>query len=323
MNRGLRLAALALSLTIAAGGAFVMAARAGWLKPDVAEMRAKYGLPTSRFVTIAGQPLHYVDEGQGPAIIMVHGSFASLRMWDDWARSLTGRYRVIRFDRPFMGLSGASPDGRSDGAAEAQVIAALADHLQLDRFALVATSSSGEGVAHYAARQPGRVSALVLSNIAAGPIKIVPGDYPLWFKAVLAADPWFRGWHPPAFWRGVLEANFADPRRISPALVQEWTDLNNLAQGAVRTPRPGGGPAFAETPADLQAIRAPTLLLWSDADHEVPARTHGQDALRLLGSADKALRLVGHCGHMLAIECGPQSAAPAGEFLDRVLPARR
>ena len=85
---------------------------------------------------LAEQQLHYVDEGSGPAIVLVHGSYASLRKWQAWAGVLKAKYRVIRFDRPGMGLSGPSPDARYDGEAEAALIGQLADHLKLDRFML-------------------------------------------------------------------------------------------------------------------------------------------------------------------------------------------
>ena len=325
MGSGLRrtLAGLVLVLVLAGAAAFVGAARAGWLRPDAAALRARYGLPASRFETIAGQPLHYVDEGHGPAVILVHGSFASLRMWDAWAAALTPRYRVIRFDRPRMGLSAPSPDGRTDGAAEARVIGALADRLGLARFALVGTSSSGEGVAHYAARHPERVSALILANVAAEPIKPAPPHFPAWSRAVLLVDPWLGGWHPRLFWRGILEQNFADPARVTPALVREWTDLNNLPQGAPRRSAPDGRPPFTGTPADLGAIRAPALVLWSDRDPEVPLATHGRMTLDRLGSAEKRLFVVADCGHMMPLECGPASARAAAGFLDGVLTASR
>ena len=71
-------------------------------------------------ITIGEQQLHYVDEGTGPAVVLVHGSYASLRQWQAWADALKGSYRVIRFDRPGMGLSGPSPDARYDGDAEAR-----------------------------------------------------------------------------------------------------------------------------------------------------------------------------------------------------------
>jgi len=290
------------------------------VRQQEADLRRRYALPNSRFVNVAGQPLHYVDEGKGPPVILVHGSYDSLRSWDTWAAALRKHYRVIRFDRPFSGLSGAAPDGRGDGLAEAELIGRFADHLHLKRFALVGTSSSGEGVAHFAAIHPERLSALILANIAARPFKPDPSHMTPAFRAVVAEDAKLGGWHKPELWRGVLEMNWSDPGKITPALVQRWTDLNNRLQGARRVPRPDGQPFFSGTPADLAAIRTPTLLLWSDGDPETPVETHGKDALGLLASADKALVVIPHCGHMMPSECGAPSVAAAQAFLRRVLP---
>lgn len=289
-------------------------------KEEDAELRRRYALPNSRFITVAGQSLHYVDEGKGPPVILVHGSYDSLRSWDSWAAALKHRYRVIRFDRPFSGLSGPAPDGRGDGLAEARLIGLFADHLRLGRFALVGTSSSGEGAAHFAATSRERVSALILANIAARPFRPDPSHMSAEFRAIVAADAKLGGWHMPELWRGVLEMNWFDRGRITSELVTRWTDLNNRFVGARRVQRPDGQRFFSGTPVDLAAIRAPTLLLWSDKDPETPVETHGQEALSLLGSADKALVVIPHCGHMMPEECGAPSAAAALEFLNRVLP---
>jgi pimeloyl-ACP methyl ester carboxylesterase len=313
--RLLRWAALALVVALVGAGAYIGAARAGWLRPDEAAMRARYGLPASRYITVGAQALHVVDEGQGPVVVLVHGSYASLRMWDAWADALKGHYRVIRFDRPGMGLSGPNPQGRYDGDTEADLIGALAQQMHLPPFVLAGTSSSGEGVAHFAASHPQALRGVVLANIAAGPLKPDPHFTP-WFKAVLAFDGMLGGHHIPAFWGGILRMNYADPALVSPDLIQQWTDLNNRAQGWPRQ-RPTK-PFFSGTPADLAAIRVPALALWSDGDPEVPLAKDGQQTLRLLGSPDKALAVVEHCGHMLAVECGARSVVPVQQFLGRV-----
>ncbi|MBB5686387.1 alpha/beta fold hydrolase [Sphingobium boeckii] len=297
---------------------FVLSARNGWLKPDEADVRLRYALPQSMFVDIDGQSIHYVDEGSGDAIILVHGSYGSLLIWNDWAAALSPHYRVIRYDRPPMGLSGTDPEGRYDSDREQALIAKLADKLGVDRFVLAATSSAGEPAAAYAADHPGQVRGLILANIAAGPLAMTPPHYPLWFRSVLWADSWFGGWHPTAFWRGVLEMNFADRSKITPALVQQWTDLNNRAQGMKRQPRPSGYIPFTRTPQDLARIAVPTLLLWSDRDPEVPLETQGKKALAGLGSRDKALLVIQNCGHMMPIECGIASARKARIFMDRL-----
>jgi pimeloyl-ACP methyl ester carboxylesterase len=319
MKRAIRGAGLALALLLAGTGAYMGAARAGWLRPDEAAMRARYGLPASRYVTVGAQALHVVEEGpddpSAPVVVLVHGSFGSLRMWDGWAAALKGRYRVIRFDRPGMGLSGPNPQGRYDGDAEAELIAALAGQMHWPPFVLIGTSSAGEGVAHFAATHPQALRGVVLANIAAGPLKPDPHLTP-WFKAVLAFDGMLGGHHVPAFWGGILRMNFADPAAVSPDLISQWTNLNNRAQGWPRA-KPKG-PFFAGTPADLAAIRVPALALWSDGDTEVPLSKDGRQTLSLLGSADKALVVVPHCGHMLAIECSAASLAPVEVFLDKI-----
>ena len=312
-----RRVALGLGGVLIVAAAFVLIARLGWFRPEDAELRDRYALPQSHFITVGRQSLHIVDEGSGPPVILVHGSYASLRMWRDWVEVLKVDHRVIRFDRPGMGLSGPSPDARYDGEAEAELIGALADQLVLKRFALAGTSSSGEGVAHFAALHPERVSALILANVAAGPIKPTPNHFPFWFRATLAVDSLFKGWHTPLFWRGILEANYADTAKVTPELVAEWTALNNRAQGWTRKPWPGGVP-FAGTPADLAALKMPVLLLWSDRDPEVPLERDGRQAKALVASPDKTLEVISHCGHMLPLECGPQSAAAARSFLTRV-----
>lgn len=313
----MRIAAWSVLAVLLGFGLFVGAARSGWLRPDETDLRARYGLPGSQYVTVGGQALHLVDEGSGYPVILVHGSYGSLRMWQDWADALKPRYRIIRFDRPGMGLSGPNPDARYDGDAEAALIGKLADQLKLDRFALVGTSSAGEGVAHYAATHPERIDALILANIAAGPLTPHPQPRPLRFRAALMLEPLFKGWHSPELWRGVLEGNFADKAKVTPALVREWTQLNNRTQGWPRKPWPSGKP-FSGTPQDLAAITAPTLLLWSDHDPETPVEDDGQRALKLLASTDKALVTLPNCGHMMPIECGPQSARAAAGFLDRL-----
>ena len=138
-------------------GGFVLAARSGALTPSEATLRSKYMLPSSKIITIDGEPIHYADEGQGEPIVLVHGTFGNLRMWKDWVAALGSHYRIIRFDRPPYGLSGPDPNGRYGAEREVEIIEALTDQLGLDKFYLVATSSGGVSVTQYAAKHPERI----------------------------------------------------------------------------------------------------------------------------------------------------------------------
>lgn len=63
--------------------------------------------PEGRFVTVDGVRLHYLERGEGPALILLHGNGAYSR--DLELSGLLGqaaeRYRVIAFDRPGFGYS--------------------------------------------------------------------------------------------------------------------------------------------------------------------------------------------------------------------------
>ena len=303
-------------------GAVAVALRSGAFSPSEAELQAKYMLPTSRMIEIDGAPIHYSDEGQGDTIVLVHGTFGNLRMWNTWVSALGGRYRIVRFDRPPYGLSGPDPEGRYGPAREVEIIKGLVAHLGLDRFFLVATSSAGMSVTQYAASHPEHIQGLVLSNIAVKAATADPYRNPWLVRQSRKISPYLKGWHPEMEWRGVLETNIFNRDKITDVLVTEYAELNNRPASylASRAPRP---PRADRTPGDLAAITAPTLVLWSENDSERPPQPVAEDALKFLGSADKSLVVVPNCEHMMPLDCGPESAAAAAAFFDRITAAGR
>ena len=63
--------------------------------------------PTGRFVTVDGVRLHYIDRGEGPPVVLLHGNVVTA---EDFQTSglldlLARRHRVIAFDRPGFGYS--------------------------------------------------------------------------------------------------------------------------------------------------------------------------------------------------------------------------
>ena len=287
--------------------------------PSQAALEARYGLPSSRFADIAGVRLHYCDEGHGPDIVLLHGSYASLRQWDDWATRLRHRHRVVRFDWPAFGLSDAVPDGDYSAGGKLALIAGLADLLGIDRFTLVATSSAGVPGVAFAATYPDRVAGLIVNNIGIGPVQHDEAVFTPELQAVLAEDATHPGWHRAAFWREILRANYADPARVSEAVVTRWTELNNRQFPAHLRPDPAKAAAeLARTIDDLPRVTVPTLVLWSDTDREVPLEREGRLAFDLLGTPDKTLVVIPDAGHMMPEECGARGLDCAMPFLARI-----
>lgn len=283
--------------------------------PTDAQMRQRHALPQSRFATIAGENVHYVDEGKGPAILLLHGSYASLRQWDDWARDLSKHYRVVRYDQSPAGLSGPSPVNDYSLDHRMAVIDGLMDKLKIDRFVIVGTSSAGVPTTAYAATRPARIIGMVVNNIAIARFPLDLSKMPAGLQAAAAEDRTHPAFHRPEFWHQILLANIEDKARVTPALVQQWTDLNHRA---MRDPQVGAAAyaqmtPFSRSAEDLPKITAPTLVLWGRDDHETPVDTHGIPAFAASAAKDKTLELIPNCGHMVPLDCPARA-------LDRMLP---
>lgn len=307
---------------IAAGLAACLAFPAqaeGFDQPADEVLRQQYALPQSQFAQIAGETVHFVDEGEGPAIVLIHGSYASLRQWDYWAQRLSAEFRVVRFDLSPAGLSGPHPDNAYSIDQRIAAIDALADLLGLGRFTIVGTSSSGTPTAAYAALRPERVNGVVLSNIAVGPLEVDYSHLPPALLAAVEDDRTHPAYHLPEYWRQIMLLNVVDREAVTDELVMRWTYLNNRPLGIPGlTQAVVAGVSALRTPEDLAAITAPTLLLWSQEDHETQLAREGINALTALTVEDRTLIALGNCGHMFLLDCPARSLDAALPFLRRV-----
>ena len=122
---------------------------------------------TDRTLDVRGQRYHYTEWGApaAPPVIFLHGLTGHARTWDDEARALAGRFRVLALDQRGHGDSDPAPDGDySDGALLGD-LEAFVDRLGLTRLSLVALSLGGRVAINYAGRHPERVDRLVVVDI--------------------------------------------------------------------------------------------------------------------------------------------------------------
>ena len=130
---------------------------------------------TSRWVRIDGQILHYVDEGQGPVLLMVHGNPTWSFAWRHLISHLSDRYRVIAIDHLGCGFS-AKPQQHDlytlDG--HIQRLTALVDCLKLTDVTLFAHDWGGAIGMGTAGRRPNRFARFVLMNTGAFRSLLIP-----------------------------------------------------------------------------------------------------------------------------------------------------
>ena len=108
------------------------------------------------FLPVAGGNLYYEVEGAGEALVLIHGFLGNLRMWDFQAQALARSHRVVRCD---MRGFGRSTTEHVEFAYWADV-AALLDHLGVDRAHIVGQSFGGSIALDLALARPARVATL-------------------------------------------------------------------------------------------------------------------------------------------------------------------
>ncbi len=142
----------------------------------------------------SGIRLHYLDEGQGEPVVMVHGnptwSFYFRRLVD----ALSGSYRTVVPDHIGCGRSDKPGDDRYEYTLKSRVddLEALLDHLAIDRgITLVLHDWGGMIGMAYAARHPDRIARLVILNTGAFPLpRSKPFPWPLWVCRNTAPGAW-------------------------------------------------------------------------------------------------------------------------------------
>jgi pimeloyl-ACP methyl ester carboxylesterase len=122
-----------------------------------------------KILEIDGDPIHYIDEGAGPAVILVHGFGGHTYSFRYQIPALAGRHRVIAVDLLGFGYSGRNSLADLSNTAQARRVVALMDALGIAKASLVGHSMGGAVVMRIAAGWPERVEKLVL-------VASVPGD---------------------------------------------------------------------------------------------------------------------------------------------------
>ena len=237
--------------------------------------------PTSKFVTVNGLNVHYLEWGKAemPAVVCVHGYTSSAQAFNALARHLQDRFHVIAMDVRGHGESSWSPTGAYEYVDQASDLAAFVDRLELSRFALIGTSMGGIIAMTYAADHADRLNALVINDI--GP------DAEAGSNRITGLV----GARPESF--ATLDAAMAYRREISPITAgRPIEDQEELARGVLREDASGQwvwkmDPAYIEQrvrrgapvrpvlwPA-LSKLQCPTLVIWgtdSDVLSEAQAR---------------------------------------------------
>jgi haloalkane dehalogenase len=137
-------------------------ARPPWLSEELYPFESHYA-------DIGEARVHYVDEGTGPPLLLLHGNPTWSFLYRDLVKGLRDRFRCIAPDYPGFGLSRAAPGYGYTPAEHANVLEQLLLKLDLEAVTMMVQDWGGPIGFAAATRHPDRFAAFVIGNTWAWP----------------------------------------------------------------------------------------------------------------------------------------------------------
>jgi haloalkane dehalogenase len=279
------------------------------------------------FLARAGGKLHYLDEGAGQPIVMLHGNPTWSFYYRNLVLALRDNYRCIVPDHIGCGLSDKPPLSAYDYSLKSRIddLEALLDHLNLrENLTLVLHDWGGMIGMAFAARHPGRVKRIIASNTGAFPLpetKRLPRS--LWLGRNTRLGAWLILKHN-AFCRAA--AKWCVKRRpllpeVRAMYLQPYDSPQHriavlkFVQTIPLKPSDAGYDIVSDTAASLSKFaNVPTLLLWGLKDF-VFDRHFLAEWQRHFPHAES--HTWPDCGHYLLEDATDEAIMRVREFLDK------
>jgi haloalkane dehalogenase len=138
------------------------AGRPDWLSAELYPFESHYA-------DLDGARVHYVDEGSGPPLLLLHGNPTWSFLYREIVKGLRDRYRCIAPDYPGFGLSSAAPGYGYSPAEHAGIVEKLINQLDLQDLTMMVQDWGGPIGFAAATRNPERFAAFVIANTWAWP----------------------------------------------------------------------------------------------------------------------------------------------------------
>lgn len=297
-------------------------------------IRAQWPYPP-RFARVNGWRMHYVDEGSGDPVVLLHGNPTWGFLYRDVIGPLvrSGR-RVIVPDMIGFGLSEKPTREQAHSLdGHAANLTALMRRLDLKRIALVCHDWGGPTGLSFALSNPERMRALVIMSTWAWPLP--PAEFhtrifPWRMMHAPLVGPYLLGRHNALAGRGVYlsvvdrekfrrsaqgayEAVLPDPAsRLLTWVWPRWIPLDDGARALAR---------FRWLEQELAGSRLPALIIWGREDDVFDAAIFSARFKQLLPHAEGPHLVTGR--HFLQEDSGPEIARLVAAFLDRIGPQAR
>ena len=262
-------------------------------------------------------PLHYHEHGDGPVLIMLHGSGPGVSGWSNFRGNLpvfAKEYRTIVLDMPGFGRSPLRSLDRRYPHIAADAVLTLMDRLGIETAHFLGNSMGGAVTMQFALSHASRADRLVL--MGPGGVNVVGPPVSEGGKRLteFLANPSREGM---VAW---VDTMVAERSVINDDLIDERM-RNALAPGVIESSRAIfaslNDPKFRDDPpvwALTNRIRHRALITWGRDDRMVPFE-NGLLPWRRMPNAE--LHVFSKCGHWAQVERKDDFERVVLEFLSR------
>lgn len=269
------------------------------------------GFPfTSRFIDVKDFRLHYVLEGSGPPLILLHGGGTWLYCFHKNIPALSKHFSVYAMDIPGHGYTRAlNSEVTYNFDTVCEAIRQFMDVMKINKAYIAGHSWGGGWAIYFAGKHPGRVLKLVLMD-ASG---INRHERLAWelLKYPVIGEILSYFFSRQSVKRGLI-LSFYNPSLVTDELIDMiYAPLQNRDNRHAQLSY-SRNIDWEKTKAALPAIQIPTLIIWGKQDRYIPVK-FGKRMKQLM--PDARLEIIDNCGHSSHNECPDNVNRLITEFL--------
>jgi pimeloyl-ACP methyl ester carboxylesterase len=268
-------------------------------------------------VTDDGVRLHYEEAGSGTPVIFVHEFAGDHRSWETQMRHFCQRYRAITYGARGYPPSDVPEDpARYSQARAADDIAAVLDHLKIDKAHVVGLSMGGFATLHFGFRHAARALSLTVAGCGYGAEKGQREKFRGEADAIAAfLDENGMAAFAAKYAYGPTRVQFEnkDPRGFA-EFKQQMAEHSALGSRNTQIGVQRERPSLYDLIDEMKALTVPTLVLTGDEDW--PCLQPGLLMKQTIPTA--ALSVMPNCGHTINIEDPDQFNLLVGNFIVQV-----
>ncbi len=279
--------------------------------------RNEYPFDANCFEVPTGR-MHYIDEGNGPPVVMVHGNPTWSFLYRHLVKQLQSRCRCIAMDHLGFGLSDKPENWTYLPEDHAANLTRMIQGLGLQKITLVVQDWGGPIGLSYAVAHPENVAGLIILNTWAWPVNRDP--YYIAFSSFMGGPigrMLIRRYN--FFANTIMQKAFKDPAKLTPAVHAHY--LRALAtpsdrKGCLVFPGQiiGSTPWLGQLRDNLSVLKhTPVLIVWGMKD--IAFRKKELQRWENIFPHARTVQ-VPHAGHFVQEEAPDALADAVARFLD-------